>query len=329
MADIQRLLRHLDPERAHELTVRLSQAAGAVPPMGWLVKRLWGVAAQEPVTVMGISFANRLGIAAGFDKDALALRGLSRLGVGHVEVGTVTPLPQRGNDRPRVFRLPEDSSIINRMGFPSRGADFVARRLRRPVATRVGVNLGKARGTPLPDATADYVALVERFAPLADYLTINVSSPNTPGLRDLQHGDHLGELLGAVAAARGAVPVLAKLSPDLDDAQLDDALAAVVGSGIEGVVATNTTTRRSGLTSSRAGEPGGLSGAGLTKISTRLVSEIRSRSGGSLAIIASGGVMNGADAAAKIDAGADLVQAYSGLVYRGPGLLRELATATR
>lgn len=329
MADISRLLRHLDAERAHELTVRLSQAAGAVPPMGWLANRLWGVAPQEPVTVMGLTFANRIGIAAGFDKDAIALRGLARLGVGHVEVGTVTLHPQQGNDRPRVFRLPEDGSIINRMGFPSRGADFVARRLGRPVATVVGVNLGKGRSTPLSDATADYVALVKRFAPLADYLTINVSSPNTPGLRDLQDRHHLGELLGAVAAARRQVPVLAKLSPDLDDAQLDDALEAVVGSGVDGVVATNTTVRRHGVTSTLAGEQGGLSGARLTERATRLVSEISSRTGGSLPIIASGGVMSGDDAAAKIDAGAHLVQAYSGLVFRGPRLLRELAAATQ
>lgn len=329
MADLQRVLRRLDAERAHELTVQLSRAAGAIPPLGWLTTRLWGVAPQEPVTIMGITFANRIGIAAGFDKDAIALRGLAGLGVGHVEVGTVTLHPQAGNERPRVFRLPEDSSIINRMGFPSRGAEFVARRLERPVATVVGVNLGKGRRTPLSAAGADYVALVKRLAPLADYLTINVSSPNTPGLRDLQDRDSLSELLGAVAAARSGTPILAKLSPDLDDAELDDALEAVIGSGIDGVVATNTTTRRDGLASTRAGERGGLSGAGLTKISTRMVSEISTRTGGSLPLIATGGVMSGDDAAAKIAAGADLVQVYSGLVYRGPRLLRELVAATR
>lgn len=319
----------MDPERAHNLTVRLSQAAGAVTPLGWAAQRRWGVPA-DPVTIFGITFRNRIGIAAGFDKDAIALRGLGRLGVGHVEVGTVTPEPQRGNERPRVFRLTPDESIINRMGFPSRGADFVAKRLRGSrVDAVVGVNLGKQRSTDLDAATADYLGLVDRFAPLADFLTINVSSPNTPGLRDLQRGPRLAELLGAIAARRGTVPVLAKLSPDLDDDQLDQALEAVMGSGIDGVVATNTTLRRDGLSSPVAAETGGLSGAALAKMSTRMVSEIARRTGGGLPIIAAGGVSSGADAAAKIDAGADLVQVYTGLVYHGPGLLRELVAATK
>ncbi len=319
----------MDPERSHNLTVRLSQAAGAVPPLGWAVKHRWGVPA-DPVTLFGVNFRNRIGIAAGFDKDAIALRGLGRLGVGHVEVGTVTPEPQRGNERPRVFRLPQDESVINRMGFPSRGADFVAKRLRdSSVDTVVGVNLGKQRSTDLDEAAADYLLLVDRFAPLADFLTINVSSPNTPGLRELQRGPRLAELLGAIAERRGSVPVLAKLSPDLDDDQLDQALEAVMGSGIDGVVATNTTLRRDGLSSPLATEPGGLSGAALTKMSTRMVSEITRRTGSRLPIIASGGIVSGADAASKIDAGADLVQAYTGLVYQGPGLLRELVAATK
>lgn len=323
------VLHRLDPERAHNLTVRLSQAAGALTPLGWAVQRRWGAPA-DPITLFGINFRNRIGIAAGFDKDAIALRGLGRLGVGHVEVGTVTPEPQRGNDRPRVFRLPQDESIINRMGFPSRGAEFVAKRLRdSPVDTAVGVNLGKQRSTDLDAAAADYLGLVDRFAPLADFLTINVSSPNTPGLRDLQRGPRLAELLGAIATRRGTVPVLAKLSPDLDDDQLDQALEAVMGSGIDGVVATNTTLRRDGLSSPLATETGGLSGAALTKMSTRMVSEIARRTGGRLPIIAAGGVSSGADAAAKIDAGADLVQVYTGLVYHGPGLLRELVAATK
>ncbi|MEE8331048.1 MAG: quinone-dependent dihydroorotate dehydrogenase [Acidimicrobiia bacterium] len=323
------VLRRMDPERSHNLTVRLSQAAGAVPPLGWAVQHRWGVPA-DPVTLFGVNFRNRIGIAAGFDKDAIALRGLGRLGIGHVEVGTVTPEPQRGNERPRVFRLPQDESVINRMGFPSRGADFVAKRLRdSSVATVVGVNLGKQRSTDLDEAAADYLLLVDRFAPLADFLTINVSSPNTPGLRELQRGPRLAELLSAIVDRRGSVPVLVKLSPDLDDDQLDQALEAVMGSGIDGVVATNTTLRRDGLSSPLATEPGGLSGAALTKMSTRMVSEIARRTGGRLPIIAAGGVVSGADAASKIDAGADLVQAYTGLVYQGPGLLRELVAATK
>ncbi|MDH3729798.1 MAG: quinone-dependent dihydroorotate dehydrogenase [Acidimicrobiia bacterium] len=324
-----RLLHNLGAERAHNLSVRLSQAAGAVPPLGWMVERRWGVP-EHPVTVFGVTFRNRIGIAAGFDKDAIALRGLGRLGIGHVEVGTVTPEPQQGNARPRVFRLSPDHSVINRMGFPSRGAEFVAQRLRRGAAdTVVGINLGKARSTDLEDAAADYLKLVDRMAPLADYLTINVSSPNTPGLRELQRGTRLEELLSAIAARRGTVPVLAKLSPDLDDDELDDALEAVANSGIDGVVATNTTLRRDGLSSPLAAEDGGLSGAALTKMSTRMVSEISRRTGGSLPIIAAGGVASGTDAASKLDAGADLVQVYTGLVFRGPALLRELVAATK
>ena len=310
------------------MAVRLAQAAGVFPPLGWVVGRRWGVGPATPVTLMGLTFANRVGIAAGFDKDALALRGLARLGIGHVEVGTVTPEPQEGNPKPRLFRLTEDLSVINRMGFPSRGAGFVADRLRRDSSTIVGVNIGKARSTPNDEAIADYVTLVERLAPLADYLAINVSSPNTPGLRDLQRGKALAELLTTVASKRGAVPVVAKLSPDLDDAGLDEALEAIVNSGIDGVVAANTTLGRDGLTSHHAQQEGGLSGAGLTGVARGMVAEIRHRLGDGMPIIGVGGIMNAGDATAMLDAGADLVQVYTGLVYRGPGLLRELVAAT-
>lgn len=321
-------LHRIDPERAHRVTVRAAQAAGALRTVGWLAARRWAVPVTPPVKVMGIEFANRVGIAAGFDKDAIAVAGLSRLGVGHVEVGTVTPEPQPGNPKPRVFRLTEDRSIINRMGFPSRGADYVAARLERLEAkTVIGVNLGKGASTTLDRAVADYELLTERFAPLADYLAINVSSPNTPGLRDLQQAKVLTELLGAVSARRGDVPVAAKLSPDLVDEALDDALEAVVAAGIDGVIVTNTTVRRPGLRSTHAAEAGGLSGAALTERAAEFVSAVRRRT--TLPIIAAGGIMSGADAAARIAAGADLIQTYTGLVYRGPGLLRELVSATQ
>jgi dihydroorotate dehydrogenase len=323
------ILHRLDPERAHAAAVRLAQLAGAVPPIGWGARALWGIADQAPVTIMGLTFRNRIGIAAGFDKDAMAIRGLAHLGVGHVEVGTVTPRPQAGNERPRVFRLAEDRSVINRMGFPSRGPDFVADRLRRHPRTVVGVNVGKARDTPLAEAATDYVALTTRFAGVADYLAINVSSPNTPGLRRLQRGDALQELLSAVMAHRHTTPVVAKLSPDLDDAALDDALAAITTAGVDGVIATNTTIGRSGLVSPHRAQDGGLSGAALTEAATRIVAEIRRRAGDGLPIIAAGGVMSVDDALAKMSAGADLIQVYTGLVFRGPRLLRELAIATQ
>jgi dihydroorotate dehydrogenase len=200
--------------------------------------------------------------------------------------------------------------------------------LERPVATIVGVNIGKGHQTPLERAVDDYVALARRLSPLADYLAVNVSSPNTPGLRRLQAGPVLTELLTAVAAERGSAPVVAKLSPDVDDAELDAALDAISAAGIDGVIATNTTTARLALRSRRGDEAGGLSGAALTEPATRMVREIYRRTGGSLPIIAAGGVMTGDDAAAKLDAGASLVQVYTGLVYRGPRLLGELVAAT-
>lgn len=331
-----RLLRplafRLDPERAHAATLGLLRLAGAVPGLATALRSLTRAAVPaRPVDLLGLRFPNRLGLAAGYDKDGLAWRGLARLGLGHVELGTVTPRPQPGNPKPRVFRLPEDRSLINRLGFPSRGGDHLAARLaaRRPGGAVIGVNIGKQRDTPLDRAVEDYAALAARFAPLADYLAVNVSSPNTPELRRLQHGPALEALLRAVVGARDAVaaaggrrtPLLVKLAPDLDSADLDRALGAIHAAGAEGVIATNTTLAREGLLSPRASEAGGLSGAGLTARSTAVVAAIRRRAGDRLPLLACGGVMGPDDARAKLDAGADLVQLYTGLVYGGPGLI--------
>ncbi|HWQ84801.1 MAG TPA: quinone-dependent dihydroorotate dehydrogenase, partial [Anaerolineales bacterium] len=267
--------------------------------------------------------------------------GLAALGFGHIEIGTVTPLPQSGNPRPRVFRLPPAQGLINRMGFPGLGAEFVARQLagkKRPPGLVLGVNLGKNKATPNEEAASDYIRLIQVFAPLADYLAINISSPNTVGLRELQGKAALEALLAEIAAERKAqaarlnrpVPVLVKLAPDLSDTELDDALEAILSAGMDGVIATNTTTSRGpllrypGVNPHTAAETGGLSGAPLEAMSSAMVAKIVQRCGGRLPVIGVGGIMDAAGARRKLDAGAVLVQVYSGLVYAGPGLVQQI-----
>ena len=321
------LLFRLDPERVHAATLRALQALGGVSPLaaaaGWLYR-----APAHPVRAFGLDFPNPVGLAAGYDKDGLAWRGLAALGFGHIELGTVTPRPQDGNPRPRLFRLPEDRALINRLGFPGRGAAFLEKRLQgpRPPGLVLGVNLGKNKDTPNEEAARDYLALMRTFAPLADYLAVNVSSPNTVGLRRLQGRRALEDLLGALAAARPdpGPPILVKLAPDLTEGELDDALGAVLGAGMDGVIAANTTTARPGLRSVHAGETGGLSGAPLGAFAQAFLEKTVRRLDGALPVIAAGGVMTPQDARARLDAGAALVQVYTGLVYAGPGLVREI-----
>jgi dihydroorotate dehydrogenase len=327
------LLFHLDPERAHSLTLGLMRRAGALPPLRVVLSALFA-APQMPLQAFGLAFSNPVGLAAGYDKDGLGWRGLACLGFGHIEVGTVTPRPQPGNPRLRLFRLTEQRALINRMGFPGRGADYVARRLRnsRPPGLVLGVNLGKNKDTPLESAIEDYLALIEVFAPLSDYLVINVSSPNTEGLRSLQARQALERLLVPLmrlcqekrARLDRSLPLLVKLAPDLTDAELDDALDAITSAGVSGVIATNTTLSRPDVSRPLALEAGGLSGAPLSGLSTRMVRRIHTRTGGMLPIIGVGGVMSAADARAKFDAGATLVQVYTGLVYAGPGLVQSI-----
>jgi dihydroorotate dehydrogenase len=328
------LLFRLDPETAHGLSLESIARVGKVPGLREIVASRFSVPDAEPVEVFGLRFPNRVGLAAGYDKDGEGWRGLACLGFGHIEVGTVTPEPQAGNPKPRIFRLVEERSVINRMGFPGRGAEYVAAQLRGRKAGGpvIGVNIGKQKTTELEDAADDYERLVDVFAPLADYLAVNISSPNTPGLRKLQQRGFLGVLLGRVAARRDQaaddigrrVPVLVKLAPDLDDEQLLTAVDVISESGLDGIIATNTTISRDGLDHLRAGEEGGLSGAALTDMSTRIIAKIAEHTGGEIPIIGVGGVMGPEDARAKLDAGATLVQLYTGLVYEGPGLVKRI-----
>lgn len=327
----------LDSERSHDVALRMLGPIGATPAGRNALHAVYGPRWQRPVELLGLTFPNPVGLAAGYDKNALAWKGLASLGLGHVEIGTVTPRPQPGNPKPRVFRLRDQAALINRLGFPSEGADVVNCRLdgERPFGCILGVNLGKNKDTPLEEAAADYVELVGPFAAVADYLTVNVSSPNTPGLRKLQTGAALVSLLREVVVARDhaaeqlgrSVPVLVKLAPDLTDADLDDALQAVSDAGIDGVIATNTTISRDGVRGPMVQETGGLSGAPLTARSQAMIAAIRKRAGDDLPLIGVGGIMTPDDAKARLDAGADLVQIYTGLVFGGPGLVARIVEA--
>jgi dihydroorotate dehydrogenase len=335
------LLFRLDPEKAHALTLQLLRLAGVLPPA-----RLWLRALFEPperpVRAFGLTFTNPVGLAAGYDKDGLAWRGLACLGFGHLELGTVTPRPQSGNPCPRLFRLVAEQALINRLGFPGRGAGFLARRLSCRAASAIGsgaerrlvigVNLGKNSDTPLEAAADDYLSLLQTFAPLADYLAINVSSPNTVGLRRLQAKATLADLLRQLAVERQkqqahlrrAVPLLVKLAPDLSDPELADALEVIQQAGMDGVIATNTTLSRDGLQTPLAMQSGGLSGAPLAARSTAVIRKISAWTGGKLPVIGVGGILGPTEAREKLAAGAVLLQVYTGLVYAGPGLVKRI-----
>ncbi len=324
-----------DPEQAHHVTINLLALSGSLALGRGIIRTMFPIPQNGPeVKVFGLTFANPLGMAAGYDKEGTAWRGLACLGFGHIEVGTVTPLPQPGNPKPRIFRLVEDEAVINRMGFPGSGAEAMVRHLDhpKPKGLVLGVNIGKNKFTPLETAVEDYLTLVRAFAPHADYLAVNISSPNTPGLRSLQKRATLEALLKPIAAERAMqvnalkkfVPILVKLASDLSDEELDAALEAIQSAGMDGVIIGNTTLRREGLTSSKSGQEGGLSGRPLTGLNTAMVKKVYTRTAGSLPIIASGGVMSAADAQCKLDAGAVLIQLYTGLIYEGPGLVASL-----
>jgi dihydroorotate dehydrogenase len=328
------LLFKLDPESAHCLTLQLIRLAGNLPPAGWLLQAIFR-APEKPVEVFGLKFKNPVGLAAGYDKDGIAIQGLAALGFGHLEIGTVTLRPQPGNPRPRIFRLVEDQAIINRMGFPGKGMSNVASRMssivHRPPSVILGVNLGKNKDTPLENAAEDYIALLRKFSTLADYLAINISSPNTEGLRRLQGRGMLESLLGAIALERVTwkiqCPILVKVSPDLSNEELEDALDVILRTGMDGVIATNTTLERIGLRSPHQGEMGGLSGGPLRLRSEAILRQVLKGLDGRLPVISVGGVMSPEDAKRRLDMGAALVQIYTGLVYNGPGLVQKIIRA--
>jgi dihydroorotate dehydrogenase len=328
------LLFKIDPENVHQLTLQLVRLAGLLPPTRWLLQAMYSLS-DKPVEAFGLKFKNPVGLAAGYDKDGIALRGLAALGFGHLEIGTVTPRPQPGNPRPRIFRLVEDQAVINRMGFPGEGASKVKSRVssmvHRPSSIVLGINLGKNKDTPLEEAANDYITLMKAFSGLADYLAINISSPNTVGLRRLQGREMLEDLLGQikVEGQRSKVncPILVKLAPDLTDEELEDSVGVIVDSGMDGVIATNTTLGRDGLRSPIQNEEGGLSGAPLRNRSEAILAKVLRMGNGRLPVISVGGIMSPEDAKRRLDMGAALVQVYTGLVYAGPGLVRKIIRA--
>lgn len=318
----------LDPETAHRATIKALALWGALgAPLGNTPEKnsLGGAQKSLGVRIAGIDFPNPIGLAAGLDKDAEAIPGLFALGFGAVEVGTLTPRPQPGNPRPRLFRLVEDEGVINRMGFNNQGIDAALARIARLKrrAGVLGINVGANKDSS--DRVSDYALGVTKAAAHADYVTINVSSPNTPGLRDLQSRPALDELLAACDAARGTTPLFLKIAPDLDRAGIEGAVRAAIDNRIDALIVSNTTISRPATLRSRyAGEAGGLSGAPLAALARAKLAEAREAAGGALPLISVGGIGSADEAKRRLDAGASLVQVYSALVYRGPGLVRDM-----
>ena len=328
----------MDPEAAHDLTMNL-MAKG----QNTLLQKAWErPLISDPIELAGLKFPNRVGMAAGLDKNARCIDALAAMGFGFVEVGTVTPRPQPGNPKPRMFRIPEKNALINRLGFNNEGLDAFLANVRRSQvranggAMLLGLNIGKNATTPIEEATSDYIKALDGVYPHADYVTVNISSPNTKNLRALQSDEALDALLGAVANRREQLssqhgkrtPVFVKIAPDLDEEQVGVIAATLQRHGMDGVIATNTTISRDAVKGlQHAEEAGGLSGAPVLEASNQIIRQLRSALGSRFPIIGVGGILSGADAVSKIRAGADVVQIYSGLIYRGPDLVTEAAQA--
>jgi len=333
---IKPLLFKFDPEKVHHFVTASLKRFNRFPGGAALSRSLWGIDdTRLEKEVFGLKFKNPVGLAAGFDKNAELMGEMANLGFGFVEIGTVTPLPQPGNPMPRMFRLPDDNALINRMGFNNDGMDVVAERLaafRKTAAGGkknlvIGGNIGKNKITPNEDAVTDYVKCFDRLFDVVDYFVVNVSSPNTPGLRALQEKEPLMQLLNTLQQRNPkngvSRPILLKIAPDLTDEQLDDIVEIVKQTGIAGIIATNTTISREGLMSKDALkiETGGLSGKPLTKRSTEVIRYLSKKSNGAFPIIGVGGIHSPEDAIEKLNAGASLVQLYTGFIYEGPGLI--------
>jgi dihydroorotate dehydrogenase len=327
----------LDPERAHDLTLGALARIQHTP----LICAVSQARVDSPVTVAGLRFPNRIGLAAGLDKNGRCIDALGSMGFGFIEVGTVTPKPQPGNPKPRMFRLPEAQALINRLGFNNDGLEVFIENVRRSrFRTQggiLGLNIGKNAATPIENAVDDYLIGLDGVYPHADYVTVNISSPNTKNLRELQSDAALEALLTAVRTRADelarrhsrSVPVFVKIAPDLDEAQVQAIAGALKRCGIDGVIATNTTVDREQVKHLQHGaEAGGLSGAPVFQASNRVIAQLRAALGRGYPIIGAGGVMSGADARAKLDAGADLVQIYTGFIYKGPELVSQAARAT-
>ncbi|KGH24191.1 MULTISPECIES: quinone-dependent dihydroorotate dehydrogenase [Comamonas] len=328
----------MDPEAAHDFTMNL-MAKG----QNTLLQKAWArPLVSDPIELAGLKFPNRVGMAAGLDKNARCIDALAAMGFGFVEVGTVTPRPQPGNPKPRMFRIPEKNALINRLGFNNEGLDAFLANVRRSQvranggAMLLGLNIGKNATTPIEEATSDYIKALDGVYPHADYVTVNISSPNTKNLRALQSDEALDALLGAVADRREQLssqhgkrtPVFVKIAPDLDEEQVGVIAATLQRHGMDGVIATNTTISRDAVKGlQHAEETGGLSGAPVLEASNQIIRQLRSALGSRFPIIGVGGILSGADAVSKIRAGADVVQIYSGLIYRGPDLVTEAAQA--
>lgn len=327
---IRKVLFQFDAETIHEITIKGLKSTGSTPLNAFYKQRV----TNKPVTVMGINFPNSLGLAAGLDKNGECINAFAAMGFGFIEIGTVTPRPQPGNPKPRIFRLPEANAVINRMGFNNKGVDYLVSQVRAAKFNGVlGINIGKNKDTPDENAKDDYIHCMRKVYDFASYITINISSPNTPGLRSLQYGDALNELLSALKTEQAElekqynkyVPIAVKIAPDLTEDEVNSIAISLIDNNIDGVIATNTTLSREGVEGLEFGnEQGGLSGAPVKDKSTTVISLLAKALDNKLPIIGVGGIASSHDANEKIVAGASLVQVYTGFIYQGPPLVKEI-----
>ncbi|PKG84689.1 dihydroorotate dehydrogenase (quinone) [Colwellia sp. 75C3] len=327
---IRKVLFQFDAETIHELTIKGLKSTGKSPLNVFYKQQVQ----DKPVTVMGINFPNPVGLAAGLDKNGECINAFAAMGFGFVEVGTITPRPQPGNDKPRIFRLPSANAVINRMGFNNKGVDYLVSQVQAANFKGVlGINIGKNKDTPDENAKDDYIHCMRKVYDLATYITVNISSPNTPGLRSLQYGDALDELLSALKAEQGIltekygkyIPLAVKIAPDLNEEEVKSIAKSLIDNGIDGVIATNTTLSREGVEGLEFGdEQGGLSGQPVKEKSTLVIKLLSEALDNKLPIIGVGGIASSDDANEKLQAGASLVQVYTGFIYQGPPLVKEI-----